>query len=282
MSKGCVIFDFDSTITKHHLFKNLYGVPGEILMQETKFEDVASLNLMNRTVVYANLDDKSKLKTIIEAKDFINSIFGGQKRIEQLLIFFKTLKEYGINLYIASKGITREIVTALQAAHIDPHLFRAIHGNDFKLQGGTEAWLSSIDGYKPTLFNYKPWIMTELLSTGSCGDGPIVYIDDDGEYYPDAQKMGIITIGSGEDFTGTFYKESGGMTAEQMRAIVEIFLLADEECKHCGTEKPWNDAACHTCLNLKPFTTRQRLFPSEEEKWTYTPPGPLLLKKKHT
>lgn len=236
---GCLFIDFDETITRYHYWKilrNQEGKVGNIIKilgpSALKEWPPASQKLLGTTYDRSSWEAQFLMLTSAGAENFFDFLFGGRERIAQLIAFFTTLYEMGVNTYIISNGNTREIVPALQMAGIDPQLFRGVYAAD-NTRRFIEKWTPEEDKYVTEgRFGYKFEVMDRILKQGNCGDGPAVYIDDVTSEYSTVKRMGIITIGWPPRGYGV---PPLGMSGEQMNLIVNIFVSAAKGCAGCGS-----------------------------------------------
>ncbi len=223
------MFDFDETITQHHLYWYL-----NLNLDPAQAEDKEELE----RVPYAEWKHESKdvllsyrakqelggshalsLQSLEGASEFLEWIFGGGTRLGELKHLFTSLRDMAITLYIASKGKTREIIAGLRTVQINPELFEQIYGFDMAYEH-PERWdaatgafalgaRTKVDALKP-LVAARRGLQNQTKS----------YIDDEDEYYREAKKLGILTLGAGRELKGPF---KGGMKSDQMLAIEKMF-----------------------------------------------------------
>lgn len=159
-----VVFDFDQTLTKNHLFYELYTT--------------------KRSPEFARL----KPSVLLSNYDFIvNHIFGGADRIKNLTRTFKSL---GVTLMISSHGFIKDIVASLKflqdnGFELSPEMFEFIHG---KVRSTGLSYQKSPFGiFIPKTnanvpFDGDKFVFLNNFVRGQY-DKCIVFLDDDGEKY---------------------------------------------------------------------------------------------------
>ena len=143
-SKVILVIDFDETLTKEHLFKNLRQAPSE--------------------------------RVTFTKEWIVDFIFGGKDRIEKLSVFFNALKKMNVDIAISSHGVLDEIKKALEYAEIPFETFVYIHGT----AGYEKFWKTSDPEMKADTQLYRnkeDFIRQKLLKEDEYGH--VIFIDDD-------------------------------------------------------------------------------------------------------
>jgi hypothetical protein len=143
-----VVFDFDETLTKNHLYHALHPRDPE---------------------------GKKAIPSLYEfteewTKDYI---FGGQDRIDTLITFLSELVLLDVDLAISSHGNLFEIKKALHFSGIPVIAFKYIHGTN-----GGIRFLDTITNTSNNMYrNKKNFIESRLQSNDRYGH--VIFIDDD-------------------------------------------------------------------------------------------------------
>ena len=163
--KQIVVFDFDCTLTKEHLWKNLYEYPRH------------------------KKQHKLFLSGSEDARSWVRNFIFGETRITLIRNFLSLITSQGIDIAISSHGNVEDIIRALIYVDIDVNLFKYIHGREE---------LYNIDKKNIIDFQFeKHHFICSFLSIDQTYDH-IIFIDDDephgiGQYYNYMKDMNNIT-----------------------------------------------------------------------------------------
>ena len=163
--KQIVVFDFDCTLTKEHLWRNLY--------EHSKHKKQYKLFMSESH----------------EAELWVHNFIFGKTRLDSIKKFLSMLSEkYQCDIAISSHGNVHDILRALKYANIDENLFKYIHGRE-------ELYIVGND-IQDFPFEKHNFIHSFLLIEQKYDH--IVFIDDDephgiGQYYNYFKNMKNIT-----------------------------------------------------------------------------------------
>ena len=221
-SKSCVVFDFDTVLTKHHLY---HAIMIDGFTEGLNERKIAKWGAASKCLARGCLcfTDPQKAKILPRAHDYVRWFFGGPKRIQQLEKFFKTLARKHVDVYIASLGNLEIIMTALQGLNsnvIYVEKFKQIYGTMPAGAGHvvydtkTKRFRNYRDRKKPKSkkFTKDKFIETLLkkYKTGG-GGGAVVYIDDNENFYNKTEKLGANVVEM---------ETQKGMTTKDMKQIL--------------------------------------------------------------
>lgn len=155
--KQIVVFDFDCTLTKEHLWRNLYEY---------------KKHRKHYRLFHSETD---------EAKEWIRTfIFGGEIRLDKIKQFLTLLLSFqNTDIAISSHGNLDDILKALRYADIDKNLFKYIHGRE-------QLYIKDFD--ITTNFNFEKHHFIDSFLYKVEKYNHILFIDDDephgsGQYY---------------------------------------------------------------------------------------------------
>lgn len=143
MTKRCIIFDFDCTLTKTHF----YYFTSEFNTYKRMYLDDENINgkkffFANNQLVNMSMNDIINLQQYIstniwkikrtevnnfilneeQKKLFINIIFGGSKRIEILKKYFDFFKNNNIDIHISTRGYYAHVNWCLKIIGLDGYI----------------------------------------------------------------------------------------------------------------------------------------------------------------
>jgi len=151
------IFDFDCTLSSHHVYWFLNNV-SYFKKLYPHIDEVRIDTLHAKTATYLKTSDSALKDIALTAKDdFVELLFSGYSRIDNLRKMFDELITHGHMFCILSKGIVEQIIACLKFVGLD---------NAISYHDGT-----------PQVFGHKMNKVTVLFdATCVCN---VVYIDDD-------------------------------------------------------------------------------------------------------
>ena len=209
ITKRCVVFDFDCTLTYSNFFYlvhdpdiNKYKQKFGHVLQQFGYQNMSEGEL--RSIVNLNV-----LNTPDKMRKFINIIFGGEKRFAQLKFFLNYLKRMGYDLYVSSLGQCSSITACLRYVGLED-LFTSINA-----RGEGSCWKGTKDVYLEYLLN--------------SGCKIIEYIDDDDTSHQifmtkDRQNNLLAKHGANYSFDGAnigLQREGQGLTRDMMSKILD-------------------------------------------------------------
>lgn len=261
-----IVFDFDCTLSQYHLFhtirsgehysKSLYdyfsrkcGTPdrasGKIIRWITKLEQAWDNNELDA-------DHYRYMPTICNfsaADDFLDFLFGGKERLENLRSMLDELKSKGCTLHISTKGNISEVIACMLGARL-LSFFQFVEGYDninenkilYAVGKGFQvheklffARASELeDKGNVTMFMDKVVFMKHVKNNNpGC---VMYYLDDDAEFYEEATKCGIICIDIGrkEQYYDTNKPNLG---YQQMKQLLKTVLNSSEYQRYTQCKK---------------------------------------------
>ena len=165
---SAIVFDFDCTITSHHVFNFLHNniIPIDIINDLGSEMPHEMIYHINKIIMFSKTHSTNSQEQYINF--IVNVLFGGIQRINKLRTLFKFIKQSNYKLIIASRGQLEDITFFLKYLDLYDYFDIILATSNHKLHIKSE--LLSIESKIG-----KEKLLDNMISSGYQN---IIYIDD--------------------------------------------------------------------------------------------------------